>query len=137
MEDFIESEMNLHPFYPKLDLKILNDWQCRRGGELSLREDLPKLGWTCSYKGLLVAAAFIRKCEGGIGIFDSLICDPLVAFKIRNECIDHLVHKIILESKNQGLTKLIAFSLNARTLERSERFGFIKQNHILISKIID
>lgn len=133
LDDFLSPLIHVRQFESRVDLKYINQWLSKRGMEVCEKKDLPKIGFTASYDGHLIAAGFVRQCEGRVGWFDSLVCDPSCEFKIRNQCIDAVVKKVLEVCRKKKLKKILAFSINKRTLVRSEKYGFVKQPHCIIS----
>jgi hypothetical protein len=99
-------------------------------------EDIPKIGFMCLKDGVPIAAAFLRTCEGKVGWFDSLVSNPAVALYTRHLAIEALIDKILLTAKENGFNRVIAFSIDDGTIRRSEKRGFIKQKHTVISLVL-
>lgn len=98
-----------------------------------LSQDLPQIGFLV-YKGEHpVCAAFLRTCEGRMAIFDSLITDPEQPGSVRHECLDAVAEFILKKAKDYGFTRLVGFSVDSQTLVRSEKHGFKRQPHTVIT----
>lgn len=128
--------LRAHHFKLSDHYHFIRRWLEKRKMVLWPKEELPQFGYVASYHFEPVAMGFIRKCERGIGLFDSLICDPDCEFEIRNECLDFLVKTILFEAKRHDFKKIIAYSINISTLERSKKHGFHVQPHQVISQIL-
>lgn len=123
----------IYRFHVEDDLVYINHWLSLRGLAHWPKDELPKLGYVVYSNHIPVAAGFIRNCEGGIALFDSLIADPECNSEIRDECLDALVSHILRTAKEEGFIRMLAYTLNNRTLERSKNHGFSLQPHSVIS----
>lgn len=90
----------------------------------SLVSELPALGYIAYEDELPVAAGFLRLCEGGFGMIDSLITDPTAPGELRNEALDKITHCILQYAKSNNINNIIAFSRDNNTLTRSLKHGF-------------
>lgn len=115
-----------------LHRELLEEWLSSRKLRIPPVFEMPENGYV-AYKGLEpVAMAFIRKVEGGFGQLDGLVSNPTSSPKCRDLCIDIVVTKSLQEAKALGLRSIIAFSLDANTLARSVKHGFVQQPHTMI-----
>lgn len=94
---------------------------------------MPSLGWIAFWGDTKIAALFLRRCEGNVAIFDSLVTDPLQPGVLRDLANDALIAQAVEEAYELNLTRIIAFSLDKNTLERVKKHGFIHQPHTLVS----
>lgn len=106
----------------------------KRGLNITLSLDLPKIGVLVTNHDLILAAGFIRRCEGDTGIFDSFITDPEAAAADRNLALDLITTELIEIAREQHLTSLIAYSIDKNTLVRSLRHGFEHSPYTVITK---
>lgn len=67
-----------------------------------------------------VASASLRRCEGQVGIVDSIVTNPWASSLTRNAALNKLF-KVITES---DCKRLIGFSTDKHTLERAVKHGF-------------
>lgn len=119
--------------YSSLQEPELMEWVRLRDMELSNISDLPNLGYMYSHEGQGIAAGFLRLVEGGYAIMDSLITNPSKDSVIRHIAIDAVVSKLIEDAKSLKISKILAFSVDEGTLIRSQKHGFVKQAHSLIT----
>ncbi len=103
------------------DVKSINKWLKRRGHPLVKYSDLPLIGFIIPG----VAVMFLRQCEGGYGIIDSMCSNPLVSSETRHRCMDILYNRTL---SIPGFKNLIGFTSDEGALERAKRHGF-KQIH--------
>jgi len=102
---------------------VLCSWLEVRGLDTGLIQDLPKLGYVIINDKNLVAAGFLRQCEGGHGILDSFITDPTAPAEERDNAMNLLFKSLIEQGKKLGLRQLMGFTVDAFTLSRAKRFG--------------
>ena len=87
--------------------------------------EIPNVGFIVNHNDLgPVALGFIRKCEGGFGMIDSMITNPTAPAAIRDAALDKLVSRLVASAKRRKLYKIFAFSEDEHTLERAKRHGF-------------
>lgn len=103
----------------------------------SILIDLPQIGYLAYDENVLIAAGFLRKCEGNYAIFDGLITNPKVKHELRNESLDLIVDALLIEAKILEIHTIIAWTSNESTLKRAMKFGFSCSNQTLIGKRID
>lgn len=99
----------------------------------SPKDEIPATGFVVLTEGVVAAFAFIRLVEGGFGQLDGLTSNPSLPGEIRSQAIDAVVERLINEAKVMKLKKLIAFSRDNNTLERSVKHGFSPMPHTLIA----
>ena len=135
----MSDKLYVRRFNPMFDLDDLNSWLIARSHPEAKIEDLAGIGFICleerkTEDDFPVAVAFLRRCEGGFGILDSLATNPDASSKLRHLAIDLTVGRIINKAKSYNMRHLLAWSLDAGTLERSERHGFVQPPHVLITR---
>lgn len=123
----------IYRFHIEDDLAFINSWLSKRGLDHWPKSELPALGYMVYSNYIPVAAGFLRECEGNVAIFDSLVADPDCRFEIRDSCIDLLVKHMLRAAREKGFKKILGYSVNKRTLERSLNHGFATQPHTVIS----
>ena len=126
-------DFNIRSFDSNKDYPILEGWFIKRGMPIYKSKNIPKVGFLCFYKEEPICAAFLRTCEGNVGIFDSLITNPESGLKIRRQCIHKIVDEILKYSISLGIYKIIAFSINKRIVEIAKSKGFSVLNHQVFS----
>lgn len=90
----------------------------------SSADDLPEMGVVVFERGTPLAAGFLRRCEGGIAIFDGLVTDPGAESTQRNVALDLVVSQLIKTAKELKLKGIIGWSRDNLVLLRSYRHGF-------------
>lgn len=120
--------------YKKTDIYTIASWLSIRGINEDLCNSVPKRGVVAYYNHRPVCAAFLRVCEGKIGVLEGLVTNRDEAPIIRDVCIDHAVSDIIKRAKKIGIKSMMAWSVDAHTLLRSEKHGFSKTGNVLIVK---
>jgi hypothetical protein len=113
---------------------LIKNWLKKRGLRQKLCDDLPFIGVLAHDLNDYIAAGFLRHVEKNFGLIDSLISNPDIDGKRRNEAIDAVVSKLILIAKEKGISKLLAMSVDENTLIRSKSHGFIELQYKVISK---
>lgn len=117
------------------DIGDLNNWLKARGRAPQEVSDLPAVGFVVLSEEIRVAACFLRRCEGGIGIVDGLTTNPDAPSELRHVSIDLVVKAICEEAKQREITQLIAWTVDKGTLERGcLRHGFQKSPHTFMAK---
>ena len=104
--------------------KCLGRWLEAHGLTRDLCNDLPNIGYMAFHDDSPVAVIFLRLVEGRMGIIDGLCTDPKARPDIRNRAIDLLVERVMERAKELEFKKVIAWSQDAHTLERSLKHGF-------------
>lgn len=117
-----------------LDTKLIKSWLKLRQMDLSLADDLPEVGFIAvNGDSPPIAAGFLRLIEGKTAQIDSLITDPTVEPSLRNQAIDVVVERLLEFARANGVQSLIAFSIDAHTLERAKKHGFKHLPHTVMS----
>lgn len=75
----------------KSDLVSLNKWLKRRGYAEANSEQLPSVGFIVPG----VAAGFIRNCETGVGMIDSLVSNSLVSSNTRHKAWNAIIKALM------------------------------------------
>lgn len=101
------------------DAVYIETWLKKRHMDFDVT-NLPELGYIFPNVG----AFFLRRCEGSVGILDSLVTNPDACPVVRHYALDKLYTKLINEANNLGIKRLLGFTLVAETLKRSQRHGF-------------
>lgn len=118
------------------DIFHVRSWLNERKLPTPKLEDIPRIGFMCLKNGEPIAAAFLRACEGKVGWFDSLVSNPHAALFTRHMAIEALIDQILKTAKENGFNRVIAFSIDDGTIRRSEKRGFIKQKHTVVSLVL-
>jgi hypothetical protein len=126
--------MNIRRFDHKTDADAIRTWLAARKLPQSLAEDLPHLGYMAEcYNGDLVAAGFLRSCEGRHAIADSFITNPEESPQVRDLAMDLVLSKILETAKELKLKSLVAYSLDSYTISRAKRHGFAAQPYTVLT----
>lgn len=124
--------MHIKRFNIHTDLSYINNWLNHRGTNSVTRHDLPEMGYIAFERLKPLAAVFLRKCEGNIGIVDSLITNPTVEAKIRDLTLDILINHIVSVAKSRKIKFLLGYTKDENTLMRSIRLGFEQSPHTTV-----
>lgn len=106
-------------------------------------ENVPQIGYVAYEDNMtrdpdkMIAAGFLRQCEGNYAIFDGLITNPEVAASVRSEAIDMVVECLINTAKSLKINKIIGFSTDKNTLIRALKFGFTHLDQTVFYKRVD
>lgn len=126
--------MKIQRFNIHTDLENLNTWLSQHSMPSVTRHDLPEMGYVASHNGKGIGAIFLRRCEGGAGIVDSLISNPDIQPQIRHIALDALITHIIEQAKNAKIKFLLGYTVDEHTHERSIRLGFSESPHRVVVK---
>lgn len=118
-------DIQIGPYQKKSDFKTIRSWM-RSRQMCDIGEDqLPRLGYVASWDNEPVAALFLRRCEGELCSFDSLITDPSAPSAIRDVVLDRLIGYCIDKAREFNFRGIISYSLDNNTKERViNRHGF-------------
>lgn len=114
------------PYNPDKHQALLQEVLDIRHIKEDVVKDLPEFGLVALNHDEFVAAGFIRKIEGYYAMLDSYISNPSVSPLTRDQALDIITAKLVSISKEHGVEKLLAFSADTNTIERSIRHGFIQ-----------
>lgn len=87
-------------------------------------KSLPRIGYIAYYGTSPVAAGFLRRVEGGMGMLDALVSSPHFGSRIRHEGISGVVNLLLADAKAISLTGVLAFSSDDGVLKRAKSIGF-------------
>lgn len=118
--------MKLQRFNIHTDLEHINAWLTAHKMPEVTRHSLPEMGYMAWHNGSPIGAVFLRRCEGDVGIVDSLISNPDSQGVLRHVALDALINHIVDQAKRTGITLLLGYTVDCSTLERSIRLGFTK-----------
>lgn len=107
------------------DIDHINNWLLGRDLAPIDPEDLPPRGWIVIDGRRPVGAVFLRLCEGGYGIMDSMINDPEQSPEKRHLINDRLFARIRTFAVQNELKGIFGTTLDKGTLERALRHNFI------------
>lgn len=117
------------------DLKHLNNWLLARGHKTNEIYDLPSVGFIVSDGDLPIAACFLRRCEGNLGIVDGLCSNPEASSELRHAALDLAISAVCEEAKTREITNLIAWSIDTSALLRGcQRHGFLQTHYTLMTR---
>lgn len=103
---------------------------------LGVLNDLPEVGYVVFDKGNPVSAAFLRQVEGGFGLVDSALSNPLAPALDRRIAMDLVSEAIVTYAKKIGITQLTVLTVDPNTAQRAKDFGFIEQKDIVLHKAL-
>lgn len=132
----VSAEFSVRRFRHRDDFEHVNQWLDERSMPLAPAEELPNVGFIAYKEGQPVAAAFLRNCEGGVGVFDSMITNPKTPLFTRHIAIEILIDKVMIYARENRVRRLLAFTTNDGILRRSKKRGFVQQPHSVISLML-
>lgn len=124
--------MQIKRFNIHTDLTHINKWLAHRDVKSVTRHDIPEMGYIAFERVKPIAAIFLRKCEGNVGIIDSLITDPTADPKLRDITLDILINHIVNVAKSRKIRFLLGYTKDENTLVRSLRLGFEQSPHTTV-----
>ncbi len=133
----VKVSVEILPYEEKEHRELIRLWLKNRKLDTALLEDLPELGFVALRNHVPIAAAFIRKCEGRIAIFDSLITNPAITLFTRHCAIEKLIERTILVAKTLGYYRILALSVDEGTIRRAKLHGFVKLHSSAMSLSVD
>ena len=119
------------PYNPQFK-PFIQEWLEARG--IKVIDPLPEIGFLAAVDDVPTAVGFLRKVEGGVGWIDSLCSNPEQPSLARHLAIESVVKTLINQALLHRMTALIAYSVDASTLERSKTHGFVHLPHTVIVK---
>lgn len=108
------------------DVPSINKWLKKQGHPEVTYWDLPKMGFIVPG----VAAGFVRQVEGGYGILDSLVSNPLASKETRHRALDSLFTQLIAS----GPSKMIGTTVDKGTFSRAVDHGFKPHPHTFLTR---
>lgn len=113
---------------------LIFEWMEARGMEVPDELNLPKVGFILGAKNYgPIAIGFLRRCEGNVGMIDSMITNPAIPAKLRNEALDLLIIRLVSSAKRRKIFKIMGYSQDENTLLRAQRHGFHLVSQSLIA----
>lgn len=110
------------------DLSSLNKWLKKRAHPQVQWSDMPEYSFIIPG----VASASLRRCEGEVGILDSIVTNPYTSALIRNAALNQLFKACLGIS---SFKRIIGFTVDAHTHERALKHGFRQLPHSVYSLI--
>jgi len=109
-------------------LATINSWLFKHGMTPVPVSEIPEFGFIVyGDEGKAVAAAFLRRCEGNLGIFDSMVTDPDARGPARHEALEALVDAILKAAHGLKMTRVMAITRHPSIVERGKSHGFERQ----------
>lgn len=117
-------------------LSMLKDHETPWANNISYKT-LPKIGYIALLGKQPIAAAFLRKIEGGYGYLDTFVSNPYFGSKIRHEALCLISNNLMEEAKNQSMTGVLCSSANPGLVQRAKDNGFTIIEHVVLGKVIN
>lgn len=119
------------------DIPILNGWLDKRGVKRLEPWELPAVGFMVSIGDTPVAACFLRRCEGNVGIVEGLTSNPDATPPLRHAALDAAISCVCDEAKAREITKLMAWTVEDSVITRGNcRHGFISTKQKVLVKAL-
>jgi hypothetical protein len=96
-------------------------------------DEMPSIGYIAFEDEMPIAAAFLRKVEGGYGQIDGLVSNPECPCHLRHIAMDIVIKRCISDAKALKITQLMAFCKDESPIMRSKRLGFVELPHKLMA----
>lgn len=87
-------------------------------------KNLPRTGYIAILNNQPIAAGFLRRVEGRIGMIDALVSNPYFGSKIRHEGIEKVVNSLLKDAKSLKLEGIISYTHDEGVLSRAKELGF-------------
>lgn len=116
------------------DFSVINGWLKSRHLPLWQERFMPRIGMMAYEEDLLMAAGFMRICEGNVGLFDSLVSNKDITGPFRDKAIDKVIEAVVEEGKIIGLVSIIGLTVIPSLMDRIIRkHGFFKSDsHVMV-----
>lgn len=125
--------INIEQFWERhINLELLNKWRSARDLKPVLEADLPKTGLMVFDNDKQVACGFLRNAEG-IGMIDSVVSNPDMPSKARDEALNTIFLRLLAIAKMKDFRTVFGTSQDDHTILRSEKFGFKKSAHVVMA----
>lgn len=111
--------MRIRLYNPNEHLGQIKAWLSARSLAFDAAE-LPELGLIVDN----VAVGFMRRCEGGVGIFDSYLSNPDATAEERNAALDEITAGLIKTASVSGFTRILAVTSEPSIAQRAVAHGF-------------
>jgi hypothetical protein len=118
--------------FTKDDFITLNMWRRERDLADVSFEELPECGFMASHFDRPIACAFLRRCEGGFGIMDSVIADKYVDGSLKSQGLDLLFEFITNQARDFKMTNVLGFTVKNSMIKKSKSFGYKESDHKLM-----
>jgi hypothetical protein len=112
--------------YSEQDFQEIKNLHSTYGISIDIKS-LPALGIVARHNkhGGMIAAGFLRRVEGDIGMGDTFITSPCYGSKTRNKALLAICDTLIKTAKALGFRKLIVLTKVNSIRERANAFGFV------------
>lgn len=111
----------------------LNQWLYARDRAGVSEGDIPKIGYIVLKDSIPVCAAFLRECEGGVGMLEGLVSNPDLPLFTRHLGVECVIDRLLQEAKSRHIRRLVSFSVDDSTVKRVSKRGFQKQPHVVMT----
>lgn len=95
-----------------------------RGLPLEIAEELPAVGYLVYDLNDLVAAGFLRRCEGSQAFIDGYFSHQDKSGVVRDKALNLLTDTLIARAKAMGIKVLLAWTSDENTNKRALKYGF-------------
>jgi hypothetical protein len=106
------------------DYAVITAWYKAHRIAVPPQELLPPVGYIVEG----VAAGFLYRTDGGIGILENFITNPQTRYDDRNIALSDITSELILEAEKAGLKMLYAISCIPAVSSRALQHGFEQSN---------
>lgn len=99
-------------------------------------DEMPATGFIVYDDQTPVAAAFLRRVEGGYAQVDGLTSNPHCSKERRHKALNLTIQRCVEAAEAMGVKHIISFCLDNSTTRRAELNGFEKQPHTVVTLTI-
>ena len=126
--------MKLSQYNPKLDSKHMEAMLFEHDLPKSAIEELPKYGLIFFVENRPIAIGFLRHCEGTLAMLDNYISSKNEPPELRDKAFDIITKSLIRAAKKQGITTILAYSVEQNIISRAIKHGFVATPHVMTMK---
>ncbi len=105
--------------FENADLVSLNRWYDLRGQPVVSLSALPSIGYFAED----MAAGFLYQTDSCIAMLDAYVTNPLTYPKDRDQALDEITECLLIDAKDFGFRKVLAFTQVEAVVKRAQRHG--------------
>lgn len=118
--------------FVKDDFITLNMWRRERDLADVSFDEIPECGFMASHFDRPLACSFLRRCEGGFGIMDSVVADKYADGALKSEALDLLFEAVINQARDFRMTNVVGFTVKNSMIKKAKSFGYKESDHKLM-----
>ena len=114
------------------NLHLVDSLMIKRGLTPVEDREIPELGVLITYKSVPIVAGFLRKVEGGFGIFDGYITNPEASSEKRNDALDLLTVELLRLAKEEHILGVFFNTHKPNIIKRAALHGFKLADEVMM-----